>query len=86
MDTVMDYVLRLVMLTLLFSVLEILLPSGAMRRFGALAIGVVLLACAVAPVIGWLGSKDTDFFSLDMSQWQQQEPDAGINRTMTPYE
>ena len=86
MDAVMEYVLRLVMLTMLFSVLEILLPSGAMRRFGALTIGVVLLACAVAPVIGWLGSKDTDFFSLDAGQWQQQYTDTGINRSMTPYE
>jgi stage III sporulation protein AF len=86
MDAVMQYVLRLVMLTLLFSVLEILMPSGAMRRFGALAIGVVLLACAVAPVIGWLGSGDAEFFSLDAEQWRQRYTDTGINRSMTPYE
>lgn len=72
MDAVMQYVVRLVMLTILFSVLEILMPSGAIRRFGALAIGIVLLVCAVAPVAEWLGSGQTDFFSLDTGQWQQQ--------------
>lgn len=79
MDAVVQYVIRLVMLTILFSVLEILMPSGAIRRFGALAIGVVLLACAVAPVVGWLGSGRTDIFPMETGQLQQQYSDTGIN-------
>ena len=80
MDAIVQYVIRLVMLTIMFSVLEILMPSGAMRRFGALAVGIVLLACAIAPVVGWLGSGQTDFFSLDAGQIQQQYTDTGINQ------
>jgi stage III sporulation protein AF len=86
MEGLAQYVLRLVMLTIVFSVLEILLPSGAIRKFGALAVGIVLLFSAVAPVIEWLGTGAAEDFAIGSAQTQLQQTDTGINREMTPYE
>ena len=64
MEALAQYVVRLVALTIVFSVLEIIMPSGNMKKFGRLAIGIVLLYSAVAPVVAWLGAPDINAFSI----------------------
>lgn len=64
MDGIVEYVVRIATLSIIFSVLEILLPSGAMRKFGALVIGVVLIYSAVVPVIGLLNGGEVDVLLL----------------------
>ncbi len=64
MEGIVQYVVRIATLSIIFSVLEILLPSGAMRRFGALVIGVVLVYSAVVPIIGLISGGKVDVLLL----------------------
>lgn len=48
------YIYTLVVAGVLTAVLETLLPSGNSKRFASMAMGLVLLALAVRPLLVWL--------------------------------
>lgn len=55
MDALKDWVRGLIMLMILASVLELLLPMNSMKKFVRMAMGLLIVLAVVRPVVGLLG-------------------------------
>ena len=72
MERVAQIVCSLILLLLLYSLLELMLPGGNISRFVRLVMGLALLAVAVSPLSRGWGSADAGELLPAMSSFREQ--------------
>ncbi|EKP93823.1 stage III sporulation protein AF [Thermaerobacter subterraneus] len=67
MGALSDWVRQVVMVLVLTGVVELALPTGALRRYVQVVLGLLVLLAIVRPVLAWLGSEPATL----VPAWQQ---------------
>ncbi|QIA27109.1 sporulation protein [Thermaerobacter sp. PB12/4term] len=67
MGALSDWVRQVVMVLILTGVVELALPTGALRRYVQVVLGLLVLLAIVRPVLAWLGSEPATL----VPAWQQ---------------
>ncbi|GAB6876020.1 stage III sporulation protein AF [Thermaerobacter litoralis] len=67
MGALSEWIRQVVMVLILTGLVELALPTGAMRRYVQVVLGLLVLLAVIRPVLAWLGSEPADL----VPAWQR---------------